>query len=62
MPTVVKRKSDGMYLGKFSKTYHMFPVRHDIKCARKYKSESTARAAVRAMGYSEGNLQFEEVE
>jgi hypothetical protein len=61
---VIKRKLDGLFLGKFSKAIHDYPVREDISRAKKYTTVNRAKSAiVRITGYSDTTkYEFVEVE
>jgi len=60
----IKRKSDGLYLGKFSKAIHDYPVRENISRAKKYTTVNRAKSAiVRITGHQDtSKYEFVEVE
>lgn len=59
MPVVIKDKTTGKYLGKYSIEGNRQAVT-DIKKAKRYMSMNKAKAAIASMGYL--NFDYREVE
>jgi hypothetical protein len=62
---VIRRTSDGLYLGRYSKKRHAYQATENLNEAKRYTTRKRAVAALSAMGYydsrSRDSLEIEEV-